>query len=640
MDKKIRSPNTRRFSKMPSSTNLQAQSSHFLQPESAPTSGRDRSRSSSSLIETAVYGLNQSPTKSSRLPRRAKPPPLPLLSSGPMAVPTGPRTPTRIPIRGSISQPTAPVLIKPGPRPFSKPDPRLLIRHMKSILGPETVQIQEALIDDLCALHERELMEKEEKEALKSRKQQGNLGLSVFGSPLRQVSMYACTTVLLGDYEHDLPILVFACVEELYRLGLSSSAYAFEDSPSARVIELQEAFDSSANYGFDVSLGNESEQDIYALLIRFFSLLPEPILGSTDIVEARSVVTERQKMAYVSLARLTKPCLGCRYWPHCARLELWTDEDNEHTQTILVQHLLRLLPSANLSMFVYFLAFLNQILQSRLAAGALPDQVDTERENLALIFGSWIFGKRGRDSWGGSEDTATVLMVWFLMEWEKIADGLFSLGKGRSRPQPTTPVQPASVSLVSPLKTSTITPVEEKEREESLRSSSPEFDPLESLLDLTAEETPTTPTLADTDVHSICSSRNSALDERLLDLTLPSMIEPESPEYAYSDTSSTTSPNSIYFGLDRLKFPLTESGFLVLETKMRGHEMTRSQSELADAETKIMAIEYQPCGDENCNHYVDLLERQLQLAVTERDEARDIIEDIRKIMFNDVNRKK
>lgn len=36
--------------------------------------------------------------------------------------------------------------------------------------------------------------------------------------------MYASSTAILGGYQHDLPIVVFACVEELYRTGESSAS--------------------------------------------------------------------------------------------------------------------------------------------------------------------------------------------------------------------------------------------------------------------------------------------------------------------------------------------------------------------------------------------------------------------------------
>ncbi len=41
--------------------------------------------------------------------------------------------------------------------------------------------------------------------------------IDVFGAPLRQVAVYASTVTVLGGLEHELPIVVYSCVEELYR---------------------------------------------------------------------------------------------------------------------------------------------------------------------------------------------------------------------------------------------------------------------------------------------------------------------------------------------------------------------------------------------------------------------------------------
>jgi hypothetical protein len=37
----------------------------------------------------------------------------------------------------------------------------------------------------------------------------------VFNSPLRQIALHASTIVVLGGYNHDLPTVVFSCIEEL-----------------------------------------------------------------------------------------------------------------------------------------------------------------------------------------------------------------------------------------------------------------------------------------------------------------------------------------------------------------------------------------------------------------------------------------
>jgi len=41
----------------------------------------------------------------------------------------------------------------------------------------------------------------------------------IFGVPLNESVLRASATAILGGYRHDLPLVVFLCVEELYRTG-------------------------------------------------------------------------------------------------------------------------------------------------------------------------------------------------------------------------------------------------------------------------------------------------------------------------------------------------------------------------------------------------------------------------------------
>ena len=48
--------------------------------------------------------------------------------------------------------------------------------------------------------------------------------LDVFGVPLNETVLRAPATAILGGYRHDLPLVVFLCVEELYRTGESRTS--------------------------------------------------------------------------------------------------------------------------------------------------------------------------------------------------------------------------------------------------------------------------------------------------------------------------------------------------------------------------------------------------------------------------------
>ncbi len=49
------------------------------------------------------------------------------------------------------------------------------------------------------------------------------LHVDIFGVPLNESVLRAPATAILGGYRHDLPLVVFLCVEELYRTGKSTN---------------------------------------------------------------------------------------------------------------------------------------------------------------------------------------------------------------------------------------------------------------------------------------------------------------------------------------------------------------------------------------------------------------------------------
>lgn len=196
----------------------------------------------------------------------------------------------------------------------------------------------------------------------------------------------------------------------------------------------------------------ESEEDIYFLLLSFLQRLPEPVLGSTQIVEGikQSIwewcvltTTGRRRLRHsisqggasvVYIEEEKDERLYRKSLMDAVVSSTHRADADESTQITIVQHLLRLLPSANLSTFVYLLAFLNQIVASLLGSDRMDSAtINSEREELGRLFGKWIFGNRIRDSWGSEEqvDASAVMMVWFLTRWETIVDGLFSMGKTR-----------------------------------------------------------------------------------------------------------------------------------------------------------------------------------------------------------------
>jgi hypothetical protein len=133
--------------------------------------------------------------------------------------------------------------IEPQPAAQRKPDPRLVLSALKDILGSERETDEYLDGHELLAFHQLDQLDFEERDALMADSQRtgklqipgrkGALGSFLFallrsaitipavvlGTPIRQASIYSSTMMVLGGREHELPILIVNCVEELYRTG-------------------------------------------------------------------------------------------------------------------------------------------------------------------------------------------------------------------------------------------------------------------------------------------------------------------------------------------------------------------------------------------------------------------------------------
>jgi hypothetical protein len=139
--------------------------------------------------------------------------------------------------------------VAPHPAAQRKPDPRLVLAALKDIfdLEPETQEYLDG--HKLLALHQLDQLDFEERDVVmadfqrtgKSQIQGRNGGLGSFfhfgflcssitvpavvlGKPIRGASIYSSTMMVLGGREHELPILIVNCVEELYRAGKKTTS--------------------------------------------------------------------------------------------------------------------------------------------------------------------------------------------------------------------------------------------------------------------------------------------------------------------------------------------------------------------------------------------------------------------------------
>ncbi|KAJ7255437.1 hypothetical protein B0H12DRAFT_532540 [Mycena haematopus] len=318
-------------------------------------------------------------------------------------------------LRSSVSLNQIP--IPPGdnlplrhPRRLQNSDPRTLLRTLNSLLDPKSQRIPDFLdVDNLMALHERDLMELDQRDAIKlkarSDRAQNSVvcsGLTVFGSSLREATMFASNSTVLGGYEHDLPIVVFRCVQELCRHGFHPPRQPRHDRE--RLLALIGAFDSEPLFGAATPLNGPYElREVYALLNTYLFALPEPLLSS-EIFEAM--------WAWCVLPSLR----NTDFLEDDARLSRHAPTDAE---IHIAQLLLRLLPLPNFSLIVYMMGFFQR----------LPHMV-TEDIGRAVFAGSFVKAPNASD---GRNERAATMLRWFLDRWEAIFEELFSFVQPNER---------------------------------------------------------------------------------------------------------------------------------------------------------------------------------------------------------------
>lgn len=257
----------------------------------------------------------------------------------------------------------------------------------------------------------------------------------------------ASATAILGGYRHDLPLVVFLCVEELYRTGKSANfirrtlhnkcshigiykSGLFRDLPNRqRHHELSTLFDTPPTFGEGMSLRAESTADICALLLTYLKELPEPVLtpylfnAFWNWSVRPSVKREDERMRkeqdeeedlrnrfFQTGQRPPRPSSRVLY--EKARLRAAQDETAETGQVTIARDLLRLLPTHSFSLIVYLCAFFTQV--------PLCPENGITFEDIGRIFGPPVFG--------GPVPAARRMMVWFLKRWNRVSDGLLDAG--------------------------------------------------------------------------------------------------------------------------------------------------------------------------------------------------------------------
>ncbi|KII87024.1 hypothetical protein PLICRDRAFT_242460 [Plicaturopsis crispa FD-325 SS-3] len=362
-----------------------------------------------------------------------------------------------------------------GPTPSYMPreNAQWLIRALDVVLRSNQMRLIDHFdLKDIAASQKREA------EYLRTRDQAVRIGTSehVFGETLEYACLYASAPTTFGNYQHDLPIVVVACVEELYRTGLYQHGLFRTLPDRERHLELIQRFNtritpntpSPRDFGAACSLRKESMPDICALLTTYLSSLPTTVLDSnfygcfwswcvkpSMVRENERREREDQEQEEAREHRWGMPIKGKkvkkgtedltanRYYPPAPppkgddEVDLY---DVETCQIQIAQLLFKLLPTPNFSLLVYLCAFFTQIPTSSGNGLTLDD--------LARLFGHKLLG--------GSKPSARRMMLWILTRWWRILEGLVD-----------TPDQTDNEPLSNTPKGEAIAPAEEKEKARS-----------------------------------------------------------------------------------------------------------------------------------------------------------------------------
>ncbi|EED82978.1 predicted protein [Postia placenta Mad-698-R] len=269
----------------------------------------------------------------------------------------------------------------------------------------------------------------------------------VFGAPLLDALDRSSTPIVIGGQQHEIPTVVHACIEELYRTGIYQNDLFRALPDRARLVELVRTFDDmplgSAASPASV-LRNASMADVCALLSSFVNSLPNALLDRTihnalwtwcvrpavardDAKREQEMKAEMERYAKAppkmwrkrsQSEPKTPPSASATPQPHKTPDELRREMiEKERPQVAIARLVLQLIPVENLSLLAYLCAFFTQI-------PLCPDNGLTF-EDIARIFGNRLLG-------GPSKNAARVLMVWLLNRWSRISAGLFDIEDGVS----------------------------------------------------------------------------------------------------------------------------------------------------------------------------------------------------------------
>ncbi|KAH0828871.1 hypothetical protein J3R83DRAFT_2258 [Lanmaoa asiatica] len=304
----------------------------------------------------------------------------------------------------------------PDASPSHPPVPKIRVGHMYRRLDALARRFDRRAMDyvsfeDVAAIHKRDSQLREQLRRKPSeRLQEKDPSFHAIGAPLEDVLLYASTPIVIGDYQHHLPIVVVACIEELTKTG-------YRD----RHLQLIDLFDKSPDFGAQFNMRGQAMPDICALLSTFISSLPSPLLDAhiysalwhwsvKPSVKREDARRDRQEEEEEERRARGEPPHPQAWTSHTDLYLDDTDSTLETDQFSTAQILLRFLPTANLSLLVYLCAFFTQL--------PLCPENGLQLEDVARIFGHRLLG-------GSVKVVSQRMMMWLLTRWHRISDTLF-----------------------------------------------------------------------------------------------------------------------------------------------------------------------------------------------------------------------
>ncbi|KAM5546145.1 hypothetical protein V8D89_000271 [Ganoderma adspersum] len=342
---------------------------------------------------------------------------------------------------------------------FEPSSPRAVLRSLQVVLERDGVQLGECVntqgVLERWAIHSR-LQSAMALEGFAG--QEGAIG-KTFGSPVSVAVKCASMPTVLGGFQHPIPWIVYACIEELNRTGIYQPGLFRAAPHRSRLEKLISGFDcalrsSKLDPDFEslcppcpptasstlASLRKESMADICALLKSYLDSLPEPLIHENITAALHRLcvmpsdkreleksqgdgcfrhppsISHRASAALTHSRTSSNPTTASPKSPsplmnmtHSEKRS--ADLSLEDVQVHIAQHLLHLTAPAHCSLFAYLCGFFTQLPLS-------PDN------GLALDDVSRIFG---RSLAGGPASMRNAVLMWLLERWPRVADGLFDV---------------------------------------------------------------------------------------------------------------------------------------------------------------------------------------------------------------------